>query len=190
MDKEVGLDDGNFEVRLSPSLDPGPANTTVALSLELVRQFTTCELSWSRDCDLELTLARYRRYYSAGIVFMIFALFYAFAFWSWRSRIPFTVLMLQTTIDVSKTVGHVFRVSLIGGLVALAAGAWFSVSFVAVYVKYSPDSNNPGCKTGGGSCSSGKLIGLLIFMVFSFYWLTEVIKNVMHVSVSGVYGSW
>jgi hypothetical protein len=138
----------------------------------------------------ELTWYRSQGYYSAGIVFLIFAIFYAFCFWSWRSRIPFSVLMLQTAIDVSKTVGHVFVVSAIGGFVALCAGAWFGVTFVAVYVKYSPSSDNPACGVAGGNCSTGKLVGLLVFTVFSFYWLSEVIKNVMHVSVSGVYGSW
>jgi hypothetical protein len=123
-------------------------------------------------------------------VFFIFAIFYAICFWSWRKRIPFTILMLQTTIDISKTFGHIFVVSAVGGLAALATGAWFAVTFVAVYIKYSPDRNNPACRSPGGGCSSAKLIGLLIFVVFSFYWLSEVIKNVLHVSVSGVYGSW
>lgn len=132
----------------------------------------------------------YRRYYSAAVVFFIFAIFYAICFWSWRKRIPFTILMLQTTIDISKTFGHIFVVSAVGGLAALATGAWFAVTFVAVYIKYSPDRNNPACRSPGGGCSSAKLIGLLIFVVFSFYWLSEVIKNVLHVSVSGVYGSW
>ena len=98
--------------------------------------------------------------------------------------------MLQTAIDVAKHFGHVFMVSFMGGVVALCAGAWFAVTFVAVYIKYSPSNDNPACRVNGGSCSSGKLVGILVFVVFSFYWLTEVIKNVMHVSVSGVYGSW
>ncbi|KAI5776685.1 plasma-membrane choline transporter-domain-containing protein [Geopyxis carbonaria] len=131
-----------------------------------------------------------RRYYSAGIVFILFALFYAYCFYTWRSRIPFSIVMLQTAIDVARNFGHVFMVSFIGGLVALAAGAWFAVTFVAVYVKYTPSRDNPACGVSGGSCSSAKVIGLLVFLVFGFYWITEVIKNVMHTSVSGVYGSW
>ncbi|TGZ82543.1 DUF580-domain-containing protein [Ascodesmis nigricans] len=132
-----------------------------------------------------------RKYYSGAIVFLLFALFYAFCFWTWRSRIPFTVLLFETSIDVARNFGHVFMVSAIGGAAALAAGAWFAVTFVAVYAKYTPDPNNPACNVGGtGSCGKGKLIGLLVFTVFGFYWLSEVIKNVMHTSVSGVYGSW
>ena len=46
--------------------------------------------------------------------------------------------MLQTSVDVSKTYGHVHLVSFIGGLLATAFDAWYSVTLVAVYVKYEP----------------------------------------------------
>lgn len=129
-----------------------------------------------------------RGYYSAAIVFLIFAIFYIVCFVSWIPRIPFSVLMLQTTIDVSKNYGHVFIVSLIGGLTATAFGAWFSVTLVAIYAKYQPGSAS--CGTSSSSCSSAKVIGLIVFVTFAAYWITEVIKNVIHVTISGVYGSW
>lgn len=96
--------------------------------------------------------------------------------------------MLEVVIDVAKNYGHVFTTSFIGGLIATAFGAWFSVTLVAVYAKYYPGS--PGCDAGGGSCSKGKVIGLLVFVTFAGYWISEVIKNVIHVTISGVYGSW
>ena len=83
--------------------------------------------------------------------------------------------MLQTTMDIAKNFGHVFMVSAIGGLVALAFGAWFSVTLVAVYVKYEPNGTgrgdrNPACSSStGSSCSSGKVIGLLVFITFAGY---------------------
>ncbi|EPS37392.1 hypothetical protein H072_8880 [Dactylellina haptotyla CBS 200.50] len=131
----------------------------------------------------------YRGYYSAAIVFLIFAVFYAFCFWTWRSRIPFTVVMLQLVIDIAKKYGHVFFVSLLGGLVALAFSAWFSVTLVGIYVRWTPNSSNPACKTEGG-CSDAKVYGLVAFSVFAAFWTSEIIKNVMHVTVSGVYGGW
>ncbi|KAI9742909.1 MAG: putative choline transporter, neither null mutation nor overexpression affects choline transport [Claussenomyces sp. TS43310] len=130
----------------------------------------------------------YRHYYSAGIVYAIFAIFYIVCFISWIPRIPFSVLMLQTAIDVSKSYGHVFIVSLIGGIIATTFGAWFSVTLVSVYAKYQPGS--AACNVGGGSCSKAKVIGLVVFITFAMYWISEVIKNVMHVTISGVYGSW
>lgn len=47
-----------------------------------------------------------RKYWSGGIVFLLFAIFSLICFISWRKRIPFSVLMLQTTVDVSKKYGH------------------------------------------------------------------------------------
>jgi hypothetical protein len=129
-----------------------------------------------------------RHWYSAAIVFAIFSVFYIICFISWIPRIPFSVLMLQTVIDVSKNYGHVFIVSLVGGLIATAYAAWFSVTFVAVYAKYYP--GNPGCDASRGSWSKAKVIGLLVFITFASYWISEVIKNVIHCTISGVYGSW
>lgn len=128
-----------------------------------------------------------RHYYSAAIVYLIFSVFYIFCFISWIPRIPFSVLILQTVIDVAKNYGHVFIVSTVGGLVATAFGAYFSVTMVSVYVRYWPNSST--CASEGG-CSKAKVIGLLVFITFAGYWITEVIKNVIHVTISGVYGSW
>ena len=131
-----------------------------------------------------------RRYYSGGIVFLIFSVFAAFCFYTWIPRIPFSVLMLQTAIDVSKKHGHVYMVSAIGGLLATAFGAWYSVTLVAIYVKYEPSAGNAACNEGAGGCSTGKVIGLIAFVTFASYWISEWLKNTIHTTISGVYGSW
>ena len=69
-----------------------------------------------------------RQYWSGGIVFLLFGLFSAWCFYTWIPRIPFSVLLLQTVIDVSKKFGHVYLTSFLGGLAAIAFGAWFSVT--------------------------------------------------------------
>ena len=79
--------------------------------------------------------------------------------------------------------------SLIGGIISAAFGAWFSVTLVAVYVKYQT-GNNPACSTGAGGCSSAKVIGLLVFITFAGYWISEWLKNTIHTIISGVYGAW
>ncbi|KAI8949163.1 duf580 domain-containing protein [Xylaria longipes] len=132
----------------------------------------------------------YRHYWSGGIVFLIFTAFWIFAFITWIPRIPFSALMLETTVDVSKSYGHVFLVSFLAGILGAAFAAYYSVTFVAVYAKYSPNGGNPACSTGGGGCSTGKVTGLLVFITFASYWISEVLKNVTHTTVSGVYGSW
>ncbi|KAG9703089.1 DUF580-domain-containing protein, partial [Aureobasidium melanogenum] len=54
---------------------------------------------------------------------------------------------------------------------------------------YEPGAN-PACSTGAGGCSSAKVIGLLVFITFAMYWISEFLKNTIHVIISGVYGSW
>ncbi|KIW06152.1 uncharacterized protein PV09_03314 [Verruconis gallopava] len=130
-----------------------------------------------------------RKYWSGGIVFLIFGIFTVICFISWIPRIPFSSLMLKTSIDVSKRYGHVYLVSFLGGLTATAFGAWYSVTLVAVYVKYEP-GQNPACSQGVGGCSSGKVIGLIVVITFAAYWISEWIKNTIHTTISGVYGSW
>ncbi|KAI0165329.1 DUF580-domain-containing protein [Hypoxylon sp. FL1284] len=130
-----------------------------------------------------------RHYYSGGIVYLIFVAFLIFAFISWIPRIPFSALMLKTAVDVSKSYGHVYLVSALGGLCATALAAWYSVTFVAVYAKYAP-GQNPACAQGAGGCSSAKVTGLLVFITFAVYWISEWLKNTIHTTISGVYGSW
>lgn len=134
----------------------------------------------------------YRHYYSAGIVFALFSIFTIICFISWIPRIPFSVLMLQTTIDVARHFGHVFTVSAIGGFIAFVFGGWFSVTLVAIYVKYQTNGNasNPACSAGNGGCSSAKVIGLVVFITFAGYWITEWLKNTIYSVIAGVYGSW
>ncbi|KAK7202410.1 putative DUF580 domain protein Pns1 [Myxozyma melibiosi] len=127
-------------------------------------------------------------YYSAAVVFLIFAVFGAWCFYSWIGRIPFATLILQTIMDVTRAYPSVLMVSFLGSLVAAAFGAWFSITLVAVYVKYNPTADSATCD--GGSCSHAKLIGLIVFITFAGYYITEVIKNIVHTTISGVYGSW
>ncbi|KAG5944241.1 putative choline transporter, neither null mutation nor overexpression affects choline transport [Claviceps monticola] len=132
----------------------------------------------------------YKKYWSAGIVFLVFGLLTAFAFWTWIPRIPFSALMLRTTIDVSKKHGHVYMVSLIGGVIAIAFSAWFSVTLTAIYVSYEPSPDNPHCQSGGKGCSKAKVIGLIVFVSFTMYWILEWLKNTIHTTVAGLYASW
>ncbi|KAM4057245.1 plasma-membrane choline transporter [Hirsutella rhossiliensis] len=130
----------------------------------------------------------YKRYWSAGIVFLVFAVFMAFAFYTWIPRIPFSALMLKTSVNVSKRYGHVFLVSLLGGLVGIVLSGLFSVTLVSIYVRFEPSKNNPNC--ADGSCSQAKLIGLIAYATFTMFWISEWLKNTLHCTVAGVFGSW
>ena len=134
-----------------------------------------------------------RKQYGGGIVFLIFGVFAIICFISWIPRIPFTAFMLETAIDVSRKYGHMFIVSALGGIVATAFAAWFSVTLVSIYVAYEPSGtgDNPSCPNGAsGGCSRARVIGLVVYVTFAMYWFSEWLKNTVHTTIAGVYGSW
>ncbi|KAL2709739.1 Protein PNS1 [Kluyveromyces marxianus] len=130
------------------------------------------------------------KYYSAGIVFIVFTVMCAFCFWGMRSRIPFSVCVLTTVMDVMKQFPQTWIVTLLGSIVGSAFSVLFSAVIVATYMKYDNKTNNPGCNTSGGSCSNSKLIGILVVVFFCGYYIAEVIRNVIHCTVSGIFGTW
>jgi len=77
-------------------------------------------------------------------------------------------------MDVMKKYPSTIITSFLGLLFTLVFGAWWSLSFVSAYVKYHPSTasqSNPACDTSGGSCSSGALIGILVFFsIFRSLW--------------------
>lgn len=129
-------------------------------------------------------------YYSAAIVFLIFGLFAAFCYWRARSRIPLSATILRIVIDVMKQYPSTLITAFFGLVISSGFGVLFSIVIVGTYVKFKPNADNTACEVGGGSCSQGKLVGVLIFVFFAGYYISEVIKNVIHVVISGIYGTW
>lgn len=129
-------------------------------------------------------------YYSAAIVFLVFTLITAFMYWRARSRIPFSATVLTICIDVMKRYPSTLLTSFLGIVFGGGFSVLFSVTIVGVYVKYDPNSQNEACDISGGGCSLSKLIGLLVFVFFAGYYISEVIRNVIHVVIAGVYGTW
>lgn len=132
----------------------------------------------------------YKKNYVGGIVFLVMAVFMVFAFISWIGRIPFSALMLETSVTVANNYGHVYMVSFLGGLIGVAYAAWFSVTFVAIYVRFSPTGGNPACSTTDGGCGFAKVVGMVVYITFFAYWFSEWLKYTIHTTVSGIYGSW
>jgi hypothetical protein len=90
---------------------------------------------------------------------------------------------------VAKGYGHMFTVAFVGGLIATAFAAWFSVTLTSIYIKFHP-GDNPACTSGAGGCSNAKVIGLIAFVTFAGYWISEFIRQAIHTTIAGVYGSW
>lgn len=130
------------------------------------------------------------KYWSAGIVFLVFTFMTAWFYWGMRSRIPLTIAILRTIVLAMKNCPQTLGISFFGTIVATAFGMLFSAVVASTYMKYDPSNTNAGCNVNGGSCSHAKLIGVLVIVFFCGYYISEVIRNVIHCTNAGVFGSW
>jgi len=99
---------------------------------------------------------------------------WALLYRSWKSRIPFAVLLLKTVAELVReytaTIGVAFFMLFIE---AFYLGFW-----VATVVLCASAFN-------GGSETA-----MIIYLVFSLYWSIQVLKNIVHVSVCGLFATW
>ncbi|KYR00753.1 hypothetical protein DLAC_02796 [Tieghemostelium lacteum] len=107
-------------------------------------------------------------YYFLAIMSAIFTFITAIAIWSWRNRINFAVLILQTIIPILNEYWGTFIVSFIGLTIQLIWTGFWSYTLII-----SQDFN--------------KDINYLSFilMLLSYFWTTQVIKNWVHVTIAG-----
>jgi hypothetical protein len=99
--------------------------------------------------------------------------------------------MIQTTIDISKHHISVYIVVIIGLIVQTAWSVYYAITVVGIYVTWTPDSAACSSTASSGSCSSGKVAGLIFFATFAYYWVSQVIANVVLTTLSGgVFGGW
>ncbi|KAI7857161.1 plasma-membrane choline transporter-domain-containing protein [Circinella umbellata] len=119
-----------------------------------------------------------QHYYSAAIVFLIFSCLYLLAFWWWRSRIPFATVMLDTVCQICRKHPSSIVAGVISLIIQTAFSIWFSLVIVGAYQTwYSTTSNN------------ARLNLAMVFIVFSYYWTSQVISYVTHVTLSGLYAT-
>lgn len=124
---------------------------------------------------------------SAAIIFTIFAVLSIVSYFFMRSRIPLTRLLLKTAIDATKTHPSVYLWALIGLLVQTLFSIWTAWTLVAVYQRFSPSGAAAG---RGGNTGSGAVTGLVVFVVFAFYWISETLKAIFFATNCGVFGAW
>ncbi len=122
-------------------------------------------------------------YYSAGIVFLIMAVFFGFCYWSMRSRIPFSATVLRIVVSVSSQFKSCYIVAILGMIIVGAFSFLFVITIVAVYARWGDQNNSE-------QYSQSKLIGLLVYVFYSGYYITEVMRTTIHVTLSGIYGTW
>ena len=87
--------------------------------------------------------------------------------------------MLKT---VTRITGQ-FPATLFVGFMGLLVGLAFLVLFAATVIGW-------GVMYSEKKMASGGVIGVMIYLLFVMYWVSQVIKNVVHVTVSGLFASF
>merc|ERR1711916_141286 len=105
-----------------------------------------------------------------GIIFLVIAGFYAWVFWSWRNRIGFSAAMLQSS--TTWVFDHSSTLVLSAGMLVVLL-LWVILWIITISAPLAD-----GMETAGE-------FGLVVYLLFSLYWVSQVIRNVQHVAVAG-----
>jgi hypothetical protein len=116
------------------------------------------------------------------LFFAAFSTYYAYMVWS---RIPFAAANLRTSLAaVRANIGVAFYSYLSIGLI-FGWSVWWGLTTIATVYTVS------NCDVADGSACDGNA-GTAIFILFllSYYWVVQVLNNVVHVTTAGTVGTW
>jgi hypothetical protein len=119
-----------------------------------------------------------------GIILLLVGGLNIYFYYAWKSRFALAGQLLSVCADVCNRYSSVFAITILSLLLQVAYLIWWSVTVAGVNQKYNPQPS------GSGSQSSGGQVGLIIFLVFSFYWTIQVFMNCLNVTIAGVFGSF
>jgi hypothetical protein len=115
----------------------------------------------------------------------IFAVLAIVSYWFMRKRIPLAKIILVSIIRAANQYKSVYVFALFFLIVQTAWSVWTAWTLVAVYQRFTP-----GAQAAGSSASSAAVTGLIVLVVFAYYWTSELIKAVAYTTAAGIYGTW
>ena len=113
------------------------------------------------------------------IIMLVLSAIYAWVFWSWRHRIPFATMMLQTISSITKKYPATLFVSVLGLIAQLAFMVLWVITNIGLFMLQRKQA-----------LSDGAQYGLWMYTVFCFYWTAQVIINVVHITVAGLFATY
>ncbi|KAG0300844.1 putative choline transporter, neither null mutation nor overexpression affects choline transport [Dissophora globulifera] len=110
----------------------------------------------------------------------------------WASRMPFSVLLLQTVTSVTRKYPGTLAIAFTG---LFAQIAWSTLWIFSLAINYSVFQRISNCRVQPGDdgksrlvCDNNQLYMVMIYLNFVMFWNSEVVKNIVHVTISGVFG--
>ncbi|QPG75711.1 hypothetical protein FOA43_003070 [Brettanomyces nanus] len=108
------------------------------------------------------------------------------------SKLSFTALMLKIVIEVMRLHPSIPFVSFLGSISSGLIGLVYMFMTAIIYADRIriDDRTCPTDDPENQPCVSATSTWIYIYVLFTGYYIFEVLKNLVHVTVSGVYGSW
>ncbi|KAG0296120.1 putative choline transporter, neither null mutation nor overexpression affects choline transport [Linnemannia gamsii] len=105
----------------------------------------------------------------------------------WASRMAFAVLVLETVTSVTRKYPATLAVAFSGLVLQII---WCAVWIFGLVLNYQYFQTVSNCRPVENKmvCDNNSLYIAMVYLNFVMFWNTEVIKNVIHVTISGVFG--
>jgi hypothetical protein len=185
---ELDLDMSTIYTILAISGAAGLGISTIAMSLMMIRP--TAMIKVALIFNLLVTLGMvicsilvqaWPMVFMASVGFL-FTLYYTYVVWK---RIPFAASTLVTAITAIKCNMGLSFFAYNNLVLTFLWSMWWSLAFVATAWVLSD------CNMDEDAYCENELNGGLIFLFFiSFFWVCQVIKNIVHCTVAGTVGTW
>jgi hypothetical protein len=185
---------GNLTYKLGKYL-PGAAFTSLALvsvMLALMRLFPRVFIVLANLIVVIVNVAAAIYGFAkvdagVGIMFVILSLLHGLWLFLVRRRIPLAGALLANSVGVvTKHYGTIIT-SFLSLVVLTVYGCFFCMMVIPTFQDI--DNKNAGNNSQGTSITFGQFLLLCTFLLM-FFWSTQVIMNVVHVTTSGTVATW
>ncbi|ORZ38207.1 plasma-membrane choline transporter-domain-containing protein [Catenaria anguillulae PL171] len=122
-----------------------------------------------------------------GVVMLFIGGLYVMTYRMWRKRMPFAAVMLATVSSVTNKYGGMLFVAVVGLIAQLAYVVGWAITAVCASVYFGAFNSTSSSTT---MRMTPAMYILWLYLVFSLYWTTQVIRNVIHTTLSGVFASF
>ncbi|KAG0232441.1 putative choline transporter, neither null mutation nor overexpression affects choline transport [Actinomortierella wolfii] len=119
----------------------------------------------------------------AGVVILIF-------YKLWAARMQMAVLLLQTVSSVTRRYPGTLAVAISGLFMQIIWSSLWIFSLTINFSVFQKISNCHADEDGKAVCESYELPIVMTYLAFVMFWNSEVIKNVVHTTICGVFGAF
>lgn len=172
---------GNFDIILLSGAAIGAAVLMTLIYMILIQKFAGKMIKGTFIISIVLNIIYAFLAFLAnpiiGLIMILFAGLYVLCYFFWRSRIPFAKVMLKTVTSVTRKFPATIFVGFVGCVVA---SLWYGLIGITVVAAMSYwQYENPTVA-----------YVVYVFLLFSFFFTSQVINNTIHVTISGVFATY